>query len=552
MLTEKYEDWNTYYHQLGHKNDLPKGDAFDGYLSFGTGGIRGLMGIGTNRINVQIVRRVTMGLIRYLQKSTDQATVVVSYDTRENSLDYAHAVVTLLATYGINVFCTPTPAPTPELSFATRYYHADAGIMITASHNPREYNGYKIYNAEGCQLTPDEADKIASEINRIQNELSIFSLDLKSAQQTSFTHQWSSQVTEEYLNHMRSILRRPKVDLADGDQLKLVYTPLHGTGLHVMTHAFKMYGFANVNVVKAQTVMDGRFATVKVPNPEYPETFDMAVSLAKKCGADLALATDPDADRLGVFVKQGDQYQSLDGNQLGAIFLEYLLTSADDTDISHKFIVKTIVTSDLIKRIADHYDIQCAETLTGFKYIGDAIARLSKSDKKFLFGCEESFGYLFGDFVRDKDAIQAGLVIAEAALFYKQQGLTLIDELEQIYQKYGRSFDKLIKLTLDENVMNVDDLMTQFRNINWAGYNLNVNMTSNYQTGITCHGLSETEIDLPKSNVYQVTFTDGSKITGRPSGTEPMCKFYVDATSQQSYQTLCESVQNLINRAGKN
>ncbi|WP_261806813.1 phospho-sugar mutase [Lapidilactobacillus luobeiensis] len=538
MVTQKYEQWRQYYatNNLPFQPDL---DAFDGYLTFGTGGIRGLMGIGTNRLNVPIIRRVTLGLAGYLNRLTEHPIVAVSYDTRNHSREFAEAAVALLATYGIRTYLATEPAPTPELSFATRYYHATAGIMITASHNPATYNGYKIYDNNGCQLVPELSAQIAQSISNVEDELSIKTMSFSTALAKGMVSAWTPALSVAYLKNVGGILKQPTIDIRHGNELSIVYTPLHGTGLKLLKTAYTRYGFSNLAIVKEQTICDGRFNTVKIPNPEHPAAFKLAVDLAKQRNADLAIATDPDADRLGVFVKKNKEYCPLNGNQLALIFFDYLLRKIPDSMLRGRYVVKTVVTSDLIARMAADHGITCVETLTGFKYIGNAIQKRENQNSHFMFGCEESFGYLFSGFVRDKDAVQAALMVAEIALDAKRRGMTLFDLLKNIETKYGNEYTELLSVDL-ANQRELPQLLSKFQHIDWHNAGVTVSEYRDYSDGLTLNGDR-----LPKANVFQVLLSEGAKVTCRPSGTEPICKFYIDANSQDLKARLINQIETI-------
>lgn len=423
---ELVQQWRAYYrtHQMAWHEDE---DSFAGEVTFGTGGIRGLMGVGPNRINVPMVKRATLGLANWLHTTVQRPKVVISYDTRQQSFEFATAAATTLAAAGVRAYLAPQAMPTPVLSFATRYYHADAGIMITASHNPAQYNGYKIYDDNGCQLVPSQADAVAAQIAKIDDPLAVPNLIMADAVNQSLIHEWPPLVVESYLKQVIGVLRQPQLSASDGKQLCVVYTPLHGTGTAVLPEAYRRAGFANVNLVQAQTTTSGLFETVKRPNPEYLSTFALAKAQAEAIDADLVIATDPDADRLGVMVRTADGFRALNGNQMAALFLDYLITHLRRQAQVSPYVVTTIVTSGIISRMARANHLQYVQTLTGFKYIGESIQRLENEHHRFLFGCEESYGYLFSPMVRDKDAIQAALIVAEMALSAKQQGETLFD-----------------------------------------------------------------------------------------------------------------------------
>jgi len=545
---------------LMEKNKKTAEDAFYKNLEFGTGGMRGELGPGTNRLNIYMVRKATKGLASYIEENGDSAKtrgVVVAYDSRHKSPEFALEVAKVLGHHGIKTYIFEELRPTPELSFAVRYLNAFAGIVITASHNPPEYNGYKVYGEDGGQLPPAAADTIISYVNAVENELVI---PVKAEQEllaSELLTYIGDEVDAAYTEQLKTIqLNREVVEQA-GKDLKIVFTPLHGTANKPVRAGLKAFGFTNVTVVKEQELPDPNFSTVKSPNPEEHAAFELAIQYGKEIDADILMGTDPDADRLGVAVKnENGEYVVLTGNQMGALMLHYLLTQKQKQNIlpENGVVIKTIVTSEIGRTIATSFGLETIDTLTGFKFIGEKINEFEQTKEyQFQFGYEESYGYLIGDFVRDKDAVQSAVFAAEVAAFYKAQGKSLYDGLLEIFEKYGYYKESLYSLTLKgkDGAEQIERILTSFRNnppTKVAGKS--VAFTEDYQSSKKVNVVQNRleDIHLPKSNVLKYYLNDGSWFTVRPSGTEPKAKFYfaVQGENLEESQNLLERLQTEV------
>lgn len=509
-----------------------KEDRFHQYVSFGTGGMRGLLGVGTNRINVHTIRRVAEGLAMYIVsagKEAMQRGVVIAYDTRHYSKEFSIETAKVLGRHGIRSYVFEESRPTPELSFAVRNFKAFAGVVITASHNPKEYNGFKVYGEDGGQLTPRAANEIVRFMEDIQSVFSIETVDMGKLIESGVLTFVLNDIDRAYQDNLLTLRATEQVDSG----LKIVYTPLHGAGLVPVIEGLKSFGFQHISLVKEQEVQSPEFPTVHSPNPEEREAFQLAIELGKRIDADILFATDPDADRLGVAMKNGTDYHLLTGNQLGALILDYILREKKKkgTLPSNGIVLKTIVTSELGRVIAEKFGVSTIDTLTGFKYIAEKIEEYYTSGEfKFLFGYEESYGYLIGDFVRDKDAVQAALMTAEMAGNYHAQGITLYDRLIELYNEFGYYKESLKSISLNgiQGKEKIAKIMSSFREnppAEIAGFK--VTAVEDYLTGITHTSDDQvSNITLPKENVIKLILEDGSWICVRPSGTEPKCKFY--------------------------
>jgi len=513
-------------------------DSFYKHLEFGTGGMRGELGPGINRMNIYTVRKAAEGLGKYIVEQGKEAMnrgVAVAYDSRHQSPEFALEVAKVVGKLGIKSYVFEELRPTPALSFAVRYLNTFAGVVITASHNPPEYNGFKAYGEDGGQLPPEAADIIIKYVNAVEDELTIEVLEEKELLEKGLLTYIGADVDAAYVEQLKTIqLNR----LPEAKDLKIVFTPLHGTGNKPVRAGLEAFGFENVTVVKEQELPDSNFSTVKSPNPEEHAAFEIAIRYGKEIDADVLLATDPDADRLGVAVKDvSGEYTVLTGNQLGALMLEYLLSEKKAKGIlpENGVVIKTIVTSEIGRTIAKSYGIPTIDTLTGFKFIGEKIKEFEQThEHTFLFGYEESYGYLIGDFVRDKDAVQSAIFAAEVAAYYKAKGLTLYEGLLEIFEKYGFYQEGLESLTLKgkDGAEQIAYIMDTFRKAPIKEVNgLNVVAVEDYLTSQRQEGLTETLIDLPKSNVIKYYLEDGSWFCLRPSGTEPKAKFYFSVNS---------------------
>ncbi|WP_368078217.1 phospho-sugar mutase [Priestia megaterium] len=548
------------------KNEKQAEDAFYKNLEFGTGGMRGELGAGTNRLNVYMVRKATEGLACYIEESGEEAKrkgVVVAYDSRHKSPEFALEVAKVLGQHGIKTYVFDELRPTPELSYAVRYLNAFAGIVITASHNPPEYNGYKVYGEDGGQLPPAAADNIISHMNRVENELSISVKEEQELLAEGLLTYIEAEVDAAYTEALKTIQLNRKLVEEAGNELKIVFTPLHGSGNKPVREGLKAFGFTNVTVVKEQELPDPDFSTVQSPNPEEHAAFELAIGYGKEIDADLLMATDPDADRLGVAVKDSSgEYVVLTGNQLGALMLHYLLTQKKEQGVLPKngAVVKTIVTSEIGRAIASSFGLKTFDTLTGFKFIGEKINEFERSgDYQFQFGYEESYGYLIGDFVRDKDAVQSAVFAAEVAAYYKAHGKSLYDGLLDIFSNYGYYKESLCSITLKgkDGAEQIKKLVDAFRvnPVSELG-GIVVTCIEDYQSGERVHvkeGKTES-MPFPVSNVLKYHFEDGTWFTIRPSGTEPKAKFYFGVKKEslsQSEKHLREIEQMVMERVNK-
>ena len=552
-----YEKWTSYpnldpvlKNQLDGIKDNEKllEDSFYKSLEFGTGGMRGELGPGTNRMNLYTVRKASEGLAQYIKSQGEEAVkrgVAIAYDSRRKSPEFALEVAKTVGKHGIRAFLFESLRPTPVLSFAVRHLHTFAGVVITASHNPPEYNGYKVYGPDGGQLPPAMADELIRYVQAVENELTVEVAEEKDLVNNGLLTYIGSEVDQAYQQQLQTIRQNKEVVSSVADSLKIVYTPLHGTGNIPVREGLKNFGFTNITVVKEQEQPDSHFSTVQSPNPEEHSAFELAIRYGEKEDADLLLATDPDADRLGVAVKnaQGD-FHVLTGNQTGALLLHYLLTQkkANHTIPENGVVIKTIVTSELGREIAKSFGIPTIDTLTGFKFIGEKIKEFEQTgEHTFLFGYEESYGYLIGDFVRDKDAVQAAALAAEVAAYYKAQGKSLYDGLMDIFEQYGYFRESLRSLTLKgkDGSETIAALMDKFRESFPAqAAGSPIVAVEDYLKGVHMDltGSSHRKISLPSSNVLKYYLQDGSWFCIRPSGTEPKAKFYfgVKGTSLQN------------------
>ncbi len=517
--------------------------AFSGPMSFGTAGMRGVMGPGIGQMNVYTVRQATEGVARYLDTlddATKQRGVAISFDSRYHSTEFAHEAAHVLGAHGIPSFVFDDLRPTPELSFAVRHLHTAMGIMITASHNPKQYNGYKIYGPDGGQMPPKASDMITDFVRSAKDVFAIKVADEQQLRADKTLQIIGENVDQPYLQNVESVTINHDLVKTVGKTMKLIYTPLHGTGKVIGERALRGAGFENFTMVPEQAIADPEFPTVPFPNPEFAQAFDMAIALGKKEGADLLVATDPDADRLGAAVRQpnGD-YQLLTGNQIASILLAYILKARKQAEQlpANSRVVKSIVSTELATKIAAAYGVEMKNVLTGFKFIAEQIHQYeTTNDHTFLFGFEESYGYLIKPFVRDKDAIQSTVLLAEVAADYKQRGMTLYDGIEELYATYGYFAEKT---TFEEfpGVNGADQmahLMSEFReNAPKSFGDSAIETVEDFSTSVKTEADGTTsKIDLPQSNVLKYWLSDGTWICIRPSGTEPKVKFYIGTSDQ--------------------
>lgn len=538
-------------------------DSFYKNLEFGTGGMRGELGAGTNRLNVYTVRKATQGLAKFIEKLGEEAKergVVVAYDSRHKSPEFAMEVAATLGAHGIKTYVFESLRPTPVLSFAVRHLHTVSGIVLTASHNPPEYNGYKVYGDDGGQLPPKEADELISYVNAVEDELTVEVADVEQLKAEGLLHIIGQEVDGAYAAELNDVIINKEMVQKVGKDLKIVFTPLHGTSNLSVRRGLEEVGFTDVTVVKEQELPDPNFSTVKSPNPEEHAAFEYAIRDGEKIGADVLIATDPDADRLGVAVRNHDgEFQVLTGNQTGALMLDYLLSQKKENGTlpENGVVLKTIVTSEIGRTIAKAYGLDTVDTLTGFKFIGEKIKQYEESGQyEFQFGYEESYGYLIRPFCRDKDAVQSVLFACEVAAYYKSQGKTLYDGLLEVFEKYGFFREDLVSLTLKgkDGAEQIQEMMATFReNPPKEVAGLTVVAVEDYKASIVTSlqdGHKE-EIHLPKSNVLKYQLEDGSWFCLRPSGTEPKIKFYFgvkDNSLQNSEQKLLTIKEDIMNR----
>ena len=519
-------------------NDAALEDAFYTPMEFGTAGMRGLLGAGINRMNIYTVRQATAGLAAFmltLDEATRNRGVAISYDSRHHSQDFAFEAARVLGAQGIPTFVFESLRPTPELSFTVRHLHTYAGIMITASHNPKEYNGYKIYGEDGAQMPPKESDLITKYIREVDDLFAIKVASKEELIDAGVLKVIGAEVDQDYLDQVKTVTINKELVAEEGKTMKLIFSPLHGTGAMLGEKALRQAGFENFTMVPEQSKPDPDFTTVKKPNPEDPAAFNLAIELGKKEGADLLVAVDPDADRLGAAVRQpnGD-YQLLTGNQIAAVMLNYILTAHKEAGSlpANAAAVKSIVSSEFATKVAASYGVEMINVLTGFKFIAEQIKHFEDTNEHtFMMGFEESYGYLVQPFVRDKDAIQSLVMLAEVAAYYKKQGKNLYDGLQELFEKHGYYAEKTISLTFDgvEGAKEIADLMTKFRNdapSEFAGYEVAALEDFAKSEKRLADG-TVTKIDLPTSNVLKYILADGTWIAVRPSGTEPKIKFYI-------------------------
>ena len=522
-------------------------DRFYRELEFGTGGIRGKIGYGTNRINYYTVARVTMGLCDYLIENFKDPFVVIAYDSRHYSKEFSEYVCYILSKFGVKVKLFKTPTPTPILSFTVRYLNASAGIVITASHNPKEYNGYKVYNSFGNQITNIEANKIQEKISRYNYWYDIYNIKEEIKNGLSYVE---DKVLDAYMEKVYSLSLNKKVIKENSENISIVYTPLNGAGGEFVKESLNRFGFKNVYFVKSQFNPNGDFPETKYPNPEEVEVFEKAIKLGCEKNADILIATDPDCDRVGIMIKTQSGYRALNGNEIGTLLTYYTLSNLKEKGLLSKDhrIIKTIVTTNIVEEICKDFEIGIENVLTGFKYIGEKIEEYnSTGNRKFILGFEESYGYLIGDFVRDKDGIIASSIISEMVIFYKSKGLSLFNVLEKIYKKYGYYKEELLSFTFEgkkgsDNIKSIMESVSKWDFINKNG--IKDFEIIDYNKGVNF---------LPLENVISIK-TEKGNVTIRPSGTEPKIKFYIMAKGENEKEVLenITSFKDFINKIIKN
>ena len=556
---EKFEGLEDYLKtQLENFSEEEKEEAFYAPLEFGTAGMRGIVGPGINRMNIYTVRQATEGLARLIETYGEEAKkrgVAIAHDSRHFSPEFALESAKVLVKHGIKAYVFEELRPTPELSYAVRHLHTFAGIMITASHNPAAYNGYKVYGEDGGQMPPKDADALTEYVRQVENPLAVDVVTKEELEQSVLFEWIGEAVDAAYLEEIKSVSVNPSL-LSDTKDLSVVYTPLHGTGLMLTKRALDQAGFTGLQIVSEQAVPDGDFTTVKSPNPEEAGAFEYAIRLGEETKADVLLATDPDADRMGAAVRQPDgTYQVITGNQIAAILLDYLLFAHQKAGTlpANAAAVKSIVSSELPTVIAEHYGAKMVNVLTGFKFIAEQIKNYEETNAHtFMFGFEESYGYLVQPFVRDKDAIQAVLLLTEVAAHFKSEGKTLYDGLQALYEKYGYFLEKTISVTVQglEGPAKIKALLDGLRKevpSKFGGIKVALAQDFSVNKQVDAEGVTS-EIGLPTSNVLKYILEDGSWIAVRPSGTEPKIKFYMGvkaATQEEAEEKLAKFQKDL-------
>ncbi|HEQ4459813.1 TPA: phospho-sugar mutase [Streptococcus pyogenes] len=560
--TENFQKWLDFEQlpdylrqELLSMDEKSKEDAFYTNLEFGTAGMRGYIGAGTNRINIYVVRQATEGFAKLIETKGEEAKkrgVAIAYDSRHFSPEFAFESAQVLAQHGIKSYVFETLRPTPELSFAVRHLNAYAGIMVTASHNPAPFNGYKVYGQDGGQLPPADADALTDFIRAIENPFAVELADLDESKSAGLIQVIGEDVDMEYLREVKDVNINQDLINNFGKDMKIVYTPLHGTGEMLTRRALAQAGFESVVVVESQAKADPDFSTVKSPNPESQAAFALAEELGREVDADVLVATDPDADRLGVEIRQPDgSYKNLSGNQIGAIIAKYILEAhkTAGTLPENAALAKSIVSTELVTKIAESYGATMFNVLTGFKFIAEKIQEFEeKHNHTYMFGFEESFGYLIKPFVRDKDAIQAVLLVAEIAAYYRSRGLTLADGIDEIYKEYGYFAEKTISVTLSgvDGAAEIKKIMNKFRENGPKQFNnTDIVLLEDFQKQTaTKNDGTISNLTTPPSNVLKYTLADNSWIAVRPSGTEPKIKFYI-ATIGDTLDIAQEKIANI-------
>ena len=528
-------------------------DRFYRALEFGTAGLRGVLGAGTNRMNIYTVRVATQGLANYLKNHYSESSVSISYDSRINSTLFSEEAARVLAANGIKVYLSKELQPTPVVSYAVRYFKSQAGIMVTASHNPSKYNGYKCYGSDGCQMTDVAAGEVYSEIQKLDCFKDVKLVDFKEALANGSIEYIGEEFYESYLEKVQE--QSIRKGICEGSDLRVVYTPLNGAGNKLVRKILDRTGVKDVHIVKSQELPDGNFPTCPYPNPEIREALEEGLKLCAEVKPDLLLATDPDSDRVGIAVPDGDSYRLMTGNETGIMLTDYILKSRIELGTLPKdpVMVKTVVTSVLVERLAAKYGVEVKNVLTGFKYIGEQILHLEEKNEeyRYVFGFEESYGYLAGSYVRDKDAVVASMLIAEMTAYYKKQGKSLVDVINELYAEFGYYKNVTLSFEFDgasgmETMKNIMDGLRNFKGGEMAGYKITrhadylLQFDKDFVTG------EEKKIDLPKSNVLSFFLENGNAIIVRPSGTEPKIKIYFTGVGKDEADAV-KTAEGLIN-----
>ncbi|MCD3297636.1 phospho-sugar mutase, partial [Clostridium botulinum] len=544
-------------------------DRFYKNLNFGTGGLRGVIGAGSNRMNMYTVTKATQGLAEYLlNKYKDEAiSVSIAYDSRIKSQEFATSAALTLCGNGIKVNLFESLRPTPMLSYTVKHLKSKAGIVITASHNPKQYNGYKVYGDDGGQVTDKKAKEIITYVEKIQDFSKVKSMSLNDAKAKGLLNIIGEEIDNDYIESVKKLTIREGLVSKDAKKLKIIYTPIHGSGNVPVRRVLRELGYEKVFVVKEQELPDGTFPTAEYPNPEVPAVFDIALNMAKDIRPDIIFGTDPDCDRIGAIVKDNNgKYEVLTGNMMGVLLTEYILSSLKEKNKMpiNPVVIKTIVTTEMIKPIAKKFNVEVIDVLTGFKYIGEKIKEFENDkNKNYVFGFEESYGYLAGTFVRDKDAVIAAMIICEMALYYKTKGMSLYDALMTLYNKYGFYRERLVSVNLEgiEGQKKINNTLDKLRNIDNLKINeVNIIKKYDYENSIVKDILTgrEEKISLPKSNVLKFVLEDNSYFVVRPSGTEPKMKIYMAIIgksledAENKMDKFKENVMNLVDETMKN
>ena len=565
MYKEKYQAWlDSEIINEDIKNELRSitdekeiEDRFYKDLEFGTGGLRGVMGAGSNRMNIYTVSQATQGFADYLNQNFTNPQVAIAYDSRNLSDEFAKAAALTLCANGVKVFLFESLRPTPVLSFTVRHLNCQGGIVVTASHNPKKYNGYKVYDEFGGQVTDDKAGKVIACVNAISDFAMIKTISEEEAVNKGLLVYIGEDVDKAYIEKVKGLTIRKELVAEKAKDLKIIYTPIHGSGNIPVRRVLSEVGYEGVKVVKEQEMPNGDFPTAPYPNPEMPQVFELALEMAKNETPDIIFGTDPDSDRIGVVVNLGNgEYKVLTGNQTGLLLTDYVLGAMKETGKlpSNGVVIKTIVTTEGAAKIAESYGVELMDVLTGFKYIGEKIHEFEvNKDKTYLFGFEESYGYLAGDFVRDKDAVIASMLIAEMTLYYKEKGLSLYEALIDLYKKHGFYKEELVSIELEgkEGQEKIASCIDSLRNNKLAGVN-GVKVVTRYDYKLSieddCVNAQEKKINLPKSNVLKYILEDGSSFVVRPSGTEPKMKIYtaVKGSSLENAEELSKSFKETV------
>lgn len=572
---ETYKKWlNSQYVDEETKEELRKiqdekeiEDRFYQELEFGTGGLRGVIGAGSNRLNNYTVGKATQGLADYINKNySGEKSVSIAYDSRNKSKEFADRAASVLCANGISVNLFESLRPTPVLSFTVKHLKSKAGIVITASHNPKQYNGYKVYNEDAGQVTDKAAKEILDCITALEDFSCVKSMDLEEAKKSKLLNIIGENVDKVYIEKVKDLTIRKELVEKYAKDLKIIYTPIHGSGNIPVRRVLKELGYENVNVVKEQEKPDGNFPTAPYPNPEQPSVFKLALEMAKEVKPDVIFGTDPDCDRIGIVVKDSEgEYKVLTGNQTGVLLTNYIISSLKELKELPKngVVIKTIVTSEMARKIADDYNIETLDVLTGFKYIGEKIKEFENTKSNtYLFGFEESYGCLAGTFVRDKDAVIGAMLVCEMVLYYKNKGLSLFDALTELYNKYGYYKETLVSLELQgkEGQEKIQKALEQLRtSMKKEVGGVKISKAFDYKLSIEKNILegSSKKIELPKSNVLKFILEDGSWFVVRPSGTEPKMKVYMSVIGKSQIDAddksdkFNKSVMEIINEACK-